>query len=71
MERACTVLTKKGGGFALPDAPMKELTKKVYVYNKNNELLAYFDGEPPSYPENRIDMMIEPTVTIESNGAST
>ena len=55
----------------MPDAPMKELTKKVYVYNKNNELLAYFDGEPPSYPENRIDMMIEPTVTIESNGAST
>lgn len=55
----------------MPDAPMKELTKKVYVYNKNNELLAYFDGEPPSYPENRIDMMIEPTVTIESNGIST
>lgn len=55
----------------MPDAPMKELTKKVYVYNKNNELLAYFDGEPPSYPENRIDMMIDPTVTIESNGAST
>lgn len=55
----------------MPDAPMKELTKKVYVYNKNNELLAYFDGEPTSYPENRIDMMIEPTVTIESNGAST
>ena len=55
----------------MPDTPMKELTKKVYVYNKNNELLAYFDGEPPSYPENRIDMMIEPTVTIESNGAST
>lgn len=54
----------------MPDAPMKELTKKVYVYNKNNELLAYFDGEPPSYPENRIDMMIEPTVTIESNGIS-
>lgn len=55
----------------MPDAPMKELTKKVYVYNKNNELLAYFDGEPPSYPENRIDMMIDPTVTIESNGIST
>ena len=55
----------------MPDAPIKELTKKVYVYNKNNELLAYFDGEPPSYPENRIDMMIDPTVTIESNGAST
>lgn len=55
----------------MPDAPMKELTKKVYVYNKNNELLAYFDGEPPSYPENRIDMMIDPTVTIESNGMST
>lgn len=55
----------------MPDAPMKELTKRVYVYNKNNELLAYFDGEPPSYPENRIDMMIDPTVTIESNGIST
>ena len=55
----------------MPDAPMKELTKKVYVYNKNNELLALFTGEPPSYPENRIDMMIDPTVTIESNGIST
>lgn len=55
----------------MPDAPMKELTKKVYVYNKNNELLALFTGEPPSYPENRIDMMIDPTVTIESNGMST
>lgn len=55
----------------MPDAPMKELTKKVYVYNKNDELLALFTGEPPSYPENRIDMMIDPTVTIESNGMST
>lgn len=55
----------------MPDLPIKQLSQKVYVYNKNNELLAYFDGESPSYPENRIDMMIEPTILIESNGAST
>lgn len=55
----------------MPDLPIKELTQKVYVYNKNHELLAYFDGVPPAQPENRINMMIEPTVLIESNGSST
>lgn len=50
---------------------MRELTKKIKVYNKNGDYLAYFDSEPPSNPYNRINMMINPNVSVESNGAST
>lgn len=49
----------------------RELTKKVFVYDKNGNYLAYFDSDSPSNPDNRINMMIEPTVSVESNGAST
>lgn len=50
---------------------MRELTKKIKVYNKHGDYLAYFDSEPPSNPDNRINMMINPNVSVESNGAST
>lgn len=50
---------------------MRELTKSVTVYNKNGERIAYFDSESPGIPENRINMMQRPTVSIEANGAST
>lgn len=49
---------------------MRELTKKIKVYNKHGDYLAYFDSEPPSNPDNRINMMINPNVSIESNGSS-
>jgi hypothetical protein len=50
---------------------LRELTKKIKVYNKHGDYLAYFDSEPPSNPDNRINMMINPNVSVESNGAST
>lgn len=50
---------------------MRELTKSVTVYNKHGERIAYFDSESPGIPENRINMMQRPTVSIEANGAST
>lgn len=50
---------------------MRELTKMIKVYSKSGEYLAYFSSDAPSNPENTIDMMIEPTVSIESNGSST
>lgn len=50
---------------------MSNINQEIIVYNKNYELLAKFTKEPPIDNYNKINMMIDPTVSITQNGEST
>ncbi len=49
----------------------KELKQEVLVYTKSNELIAKFTKDPPSNPQDAINMMVNPEVRIVQNGEST
>lgn len=50
---------------------VRNLTQKVLVCSKNNELLALFRNNAPTNEYAKDNAMINPTVHIESNGSST
>lgn len=49
-----------------------ELENVVYVYDKNMNLIAQFDDNTEGYDEKAMqNMMVSPTVSLETNGSST
>lgn len=50
---------------------MSSINQEIIVYNKNYEFLAKFTKDPPIDTSNKINMMIDPTVSISQNGEST
>ena len=50
---------------------MSNINQEIIVYNKNGEFLAKFTKDPPIDTANKINMMIDPTVSISQNGEST